>query len=700
MAAALGAAPLRRPHSLDDISIKLRVSHLVQGADLEPNDLPPSAILIVRRMADPLPRGLSAGLSSLAAAPAWERAARSALSATARSAVRAAREAVPSNANAVLFADQAELLACFSRDYLRGEAAFLWWWRAILRSLPGTGARAIFEIWRQHVQYVPAVVTLLAERGEAAWIIRTLTAQQAITLLLEIARAFDLPHVLRVAAQPVGFDGSPSSTEDSALHAQAKCVPIPPPWSPTSATEELAAGLSREHAALLGVALALCQSPDLVRRPSFAATLKRWWRTASVAPMDESPSAQLQQEPPLALKANAAHRDAGEEGQASVLADVSSARLTSPEVQEAETTQRSIDDKTLDSQDKGSLTANSGEELEAFHTARFIGTHLPHDPTSGLAAQQQANKPRPQIVPDYAQKVNVEAEPPSLYVPPLEALPAAASAPKQPGLKLDLEASLRAGDCAVTELGGVFFLVTLLKVLGMPQLLEQASECELGLGNWECLELIARCLLGANRPDLASDPVWRLLAMLDGRPFEESPGQDFRSASSYRLPEAWLLQEGTSSKTVALRIRNNRLQIWSRLGFPLSVQLFDEPLSPLTLRHYAKSYAPTSFKQVPRRWSGVHPLGLSQAKPLHSFLAFLLPFVRWRLATSLGLKSETRPDFAEVLLSRNAKVWITATHVDVVMPLKQASTAVRFAGLDADPGWVPSFGRIVKFYFE
>lgn len=45
--------------------------------------------------------------------------------------------------------------------------------------------------------------------------------------------------------------------------------------------------------------------------------------------------------------------------------------------------------------------------------------------------------------------------------------------------------------------------------------------------------------------------------------------------------------------------------------------------------------------------------------------------------------------------------WITATptHVDVVLRLDDVDLRLRRLGLDADPGWVPWFGRIVAFHF-
>jgi hypothetical protein len=55
-------------------------------------------------------------------------------------------------------------------------------------------------------------------------------------------------------------------------------------------------------------------------------------------------------------------------------------------------------------------------------------------------------------------------------------------------------------------------------------------------GPWSALERLGRALLGslASNPELAADPLWRLLAMLDGRPADApaEPGSSDRAAAS------------------------------------------------------------------------------------------------------------------------------------------------------------------------
>jgi hypothetical protein len=88
------------------------------------------------------------------------------------------------------------------------------------------------------------------------------------------------------------------------------------------------------------------------------------------------------------------------------------------------------------------------------------------------------------------------------------------------------------------------------------------------------------------------------------------------------------------------------------------------------------------------------------APALRRFLAFLMPYLCWRLAASLGLRNPSQRQLATTVLHRPAVIWLTSSHVDVVMNLGQATGQIRRSGLDADPGWLPEFGRVVKFHYR
>jgi len=711
MPVGVAAAPARsRRRAPDvDVAVKLRVSHLVEGADLEPGEVPPAAILIVRRVADPLPLGLSIGERAAGTSPAWERAARSTLGEIARAAVRPAQGAVPSNANAVLFADQAELLAYFSRDYLRNEAAFLWWWRAMLRSFPGTGSRALFEVWRQNIRYVPAVVTQLAEIGQMAFVLGSFTPDQSTTILREVARAFDLHDVLAVTeralgrretdiSRPGGLMRLASSIEDTGPYTQARDVPIADPWRESGRVETLTAGLSREHAALAEVSLELCQSPGIVRKRSFAAALEHRWRSAPSVFEGESEPAERPGAVLAAVEANKVNGDIGRQS-AGLFTDSASSRMSPSGADLADGSAYGVQTEAHSpSTTSNEMAAEQGKDVRVEGTIAG-DKELSEKKLSALSPGRETESRKLSEVAEGAQEPDVKAAASLLgSLEPFGREPGTAFSSEEHTHRHDLPAILRAGNCVLTELGGVFFLVKLIEALRIPELLEKECNCDLGLSGWECLELITRCLLGASRPDLASDPVWRLLSIVDGRSPEQGPGEAFCPATSYCLPKAWLLNEEMS--TAAVRVCGERFEVWSLLGFPVSTSCFEGTLTARAIKYWCEGYALRPFSRVPRLWSGAHALGISLERHLQNFLAFLMPFVRWRLAASLGFKDKTRLDFTKLLLLRRGKIWVTATHVDVVIPLKEATSAVRLAGLDVDPGWIPNLGRVIKFYFQ
>lgn len=61
-----------------------------------------------------------------------------------------------------------------------------------------------------------------------------------------------------------------------------------------------------------------------------------------------------------------------------------------------------------------------------------------------------------------------------------------------------------------------------------------------------------------------------------------------------------------------------------------------------------------------------------------------------RLAVGIGLAS---------LCLRPAQLVITPTHAEVWLAFEQLDLRIRRAGLDIDPGWVPWFGRVVRFHY-
>ena len=70
----------------------------------------------------------------------------------------------------------------------------------------------------------------------------------------------------------------------------------------------------------------------------------------------------------------------------------------------------------------------------------------------------------------------------------------------------------------------------------------------------------------------------------------------------------------------------------------------------------------------------------------------------WLTACRRWLRRRARLGIATAV-ARPARLSLTPTHADVFFDLNGVSLAVRRAGLDLDPGWVPWFGRVVGFHY-
>lgn len=70
----------------------------------------------------------------------------------------------------------------------------------------------------------------------------------------------------------------------------------------------------------------------------------------------------------------------------------------------------------------------------------------------------------------------------------------------------------------------------------------------------------------------------------------------------------------------------------------------------------------------------------------------------WLRAIRGHARHHVRKTLATVVHRRGAIV-ATRTHVDVLMRHSQVDMAIRRAGLDIDPGWLPWLGRVVQFHY-
>lgn len=135
-----------RTASRDPLLTQLRVARLLNTVELRPTGLPPSATLCLRAAPDPLPGSFRLTQLDIRPPPAWQQALTAMIDRIAGSAAHPVRGPVPESAQAVLFLDQSELLACLASDWCEGNITTRWWWQSLLKQ--GSASQIIKELWR------------------------------------------------------------------------------------------------------------------------------------------------------------------------------------------------------------------------------------------------------------------------------------------------------------------------------------------------------------------------------------------------------------------------------------------------------------------------------------------------------------------------------------------------------------------------
>ncbi|MCK4992874.1 MAG: hypothetical protein KAS29_20395, partial [Bacteroidales bacterium] len=169
-------------------ALHLALSSMLSNADFRLAGISPSAILIVKKLSDPLPGQLKPRPGVMQVDATWERAVQSSLSRIYHQAARPVNGYIPSNADAVLFADEGEMLACLTLDMSGGEATGRWWWKVVLRSFPSVTTEGLTDVLCGRAIYIPAVLHHLEDWGKAEPVVHSLSSTQVMTVISAMSR--------------------------------------------------------------------------------------------------------------------------------------------------------------------------------------------------------------------------------------------------------------------------------------------------------------------------------------------------------------------------------------------------------------------------------------------------------------------------------------------------------------------------------
>jgi hypothetical protein len=696
----------------DPLLLRLRLVNALSRAGLQPRALGPDAILCVRRFGDPLPRAIRPDNAGEPPSAEWRAAAATALDGVVRRAARPEHGMLASDAtDAVLFADFAELLACLSTDWLAGRVASRWWWKALLGS--GLDATEMVAVtWLTSPRFAPAAIEKLAACGQAAAALHVLSPKQASELLRRIVVSFGLSALRDVVAIEGGETSTPlwrvtrpgaappTTTEDlPATRDKADA----PPWQAWIGNDD-APDLDVDRHMLLCVALTLRRAPAWVRTAAFAQQVLVWrtgegsireaHRQTSGEPAIPSqtpvhgPQVDL---PPAATPARVelaeSRAEPGVVEESSREASPPAAGPPRPVATHGEPRplvvpeRRSVSVLDVSAASPASDMAETDRTVLSPKTGVLIG-----EAESGSIGSSARVSPDGVVSEEVRATVHVPRVDPTVTQETDEPNPETAAAP----YRVD------------TQLGGLFYLINVALALGLYADFSAPEGPGLQLSLWDFLFLLGRRLV----PGMRSDPVWRLLAQLAGHsPGEQAAARYFQAPREWSVPVSWLEpfpEDGIWRWSVAdgyLMVRHSAgfLVVHRALtGSDVTRQLLEacypyRDVSRFELR-YSRRLAARIW--LLRKW---RMLERGDAD-LHQWLDWLAEYLDARLMRAFGATEQHSP--FQLLIQHPARVLVTDTHLTVVLSLESLPIAIRQAGLDRDPGWVPAGGRFVRFLFE
>jgi hypothetical protein len=415
-----------------------------------------------------------------------------ALGAEASAAARPAGGAVPANANAVLFADRAELLACLARDWCAGNAGAGWWW-TVLFPRDDLGA-IVRRIWLEDARPVPAALGRLESAGLASRFLARLSPDDLATLWQNIVNTFHLP-ALEAAWKTLDADSAAAWPDGES-----------PPWSPWVTPDT---ALTTSAARVLITAILLERAPAKVRSVSFARAVRAWSpsnRTRAVPALD--PNADL----PL-VEDDSAKRKIRRTMPAPVSVPASPNRglLPGPEL---------VVPSGLTKADGVPPASVAKTEHLAPANAPDVSDAVRTPPASLLVPKRSVNSRLTECESTRAHPVDqTSIEPSDAHT--LDSVALSTWAPP---------------DRIVTEWGGMLYLINVAIALGFYGDFTNPACPGLALPLWDFLALVGERMAGE---ELADDPLPGLFARLSGRAKDEAPGAHFEPPNGESLTR-WL----------------------------------------------------------------------------------------------------------------------------------------------------------------
>jgi hypothetical protein len=652
---------------VDSLAARLSFEKMFSENDFLPKGLPAKAIICIKHLRDPKPQTLQLqGFNLGNSSRIWQHSVSAEIERLYRRAVRPIRETVPTNTECIVFADDAELLACLAKDWIRGNLNECWWWKSLFPgfSLPEN----LFGIWLEKAESVPFALQMAAKQNCAADFVRRLKPLEIKAVLQKIINVYGLIYVRnnlqtsRFTEQklPVSDTGKLSETQSSSVKnfEKNKTFDKVPEWLKI-VPETINQTLNFDQKCLLGISLMIVRSPRIVRTREFATQIKVW---------QNKPETQIQTTPKVS-------------GNTRIILPPTNTQKTAENSAVSETarnitgnhSKKSFELKDLPLKKSGSKVAEV-EKLRARETAKTISPANPKtaELTRNLQTSDKSARPKTGFNDDkFSVKVKKQWQKP---------------APK-PSAKTGFEADFAQENefefSIVTLYGGIFFLLNVALHLHLYRDFTESGETEIELNIWDFAALAAEHFLGEK---VKNDAVWQLLQKLSGRETDQKISSKMFK-KDWRIPAGWLKTFQTNKPFVWTTNRKN-LPVYHPAGFCI-IDCLKKPDLETQLKDELKVYG-INFSEVVKSDSG-------ESQKSATWFQHLFEFMQVRLIQALNLEKQSQIN--EILFKRTAQITVSATHLDVYFRLADLPIEVRMSGVDRNPGWIPAAGKFVNFHF-
>ncbi|HQU81630.1 MAG TPA: hypothetical protein PKY59_00800 [Pyrinomonadaceae bacterium] len=657
----------------ENAAARMHFERMFSANEILPNGFPPKAIVCIKQIRDPKPFSLRLNNTDLRFSENWCKNISHEIDKLYRKAVRPIREFVPIEAESVVFADHSEMLACLANDFCDGNLMQNWWWKSLFPNL--NQAQTVAKIWLDSIEFVPKSLTILAQKQKAVEFVSKLEEAEAENLLMKILQIFGLKKLQIAIFEPLR--DSKKQKDKSKIETKNKTAElkkeeelfdrkIVSPFNeflPEIQTKILS--FIREN--LLGICILLTKSPRLVRSEKFAENVKHYRENKQLQIKPKTLKSPTENTTKLKKKIDITEIEPISKGKSkkkkiTFISTEVSKPAKSENIENRKTVFKTFEE-IVDLSDKKT-------EVEAKKTpSKIVGETEKVSQIASFEETENAEK---------STKIKLEKEKISQSK--------TRKAKQAESEIIYLEDQTEVEEFTFyTQFGGIFYLLNLGLFLDLYRDFTESAADEIDLNIWDFVALLAFDFLGN---EFEKDKVWEFLNDLKGN--DEAVENEFYPEKDWRISTDWLQT-----------FQNQRRWFWCKnsnrliVRHPSNFNVIDVEIDRKIENQFEKELE--NYRQFFDEIEKIEVFEYPKSTVFERWLKNLTDYIKARLLQVLNLKIVA--EINEVLFRKNARVNVSATHLEIYFNLADLPLSVRFSGLDRDPGWIPAVGKFVKFHF-